>query len=87
MGAPILAAMHASKDGKDFAPLEIKSRALEKYYVFVPNKGEVLVIYGLSFPDKFERVLAKILCVQLKDTRAVQNPPIITYHDKIEERP
>jgi hypothetical protein len=49
--------------------------------VFVPAAGEVQVIYGLNFSDKFERVLAKILCVQMK------NPPLITYHEKVEDRP
>jgi hypothetical protein len=53
----------------------------------VPAKGEVQVIYGLNFPDKFERVLAKILCVQMKDTKNCKNPPNISYHDKIEDRP
>jgi len=87
MGAPILAAMNASLAGKDFSPLEIPYRALEKYYVFIPSAGSVQVIYGLNFPDKFERVLARTLCVQLKDCKGVQNPPLIAYHDKVEDRP
>ena len=87
MGAPILAAFTAALAGGSFKSLQIKYRNVESYYVFVPAAGEVQVIYGLNFPDKFERVLAKILCVQMKDTKSCKNPPLITYHDKVDDRP
>lgn len=86
VGAPIYAAMKAALKGEKFEPVEVPYRSDEKYWVF-SDKSEVTVVYGLNFHTDLEKVLARIVTIELKNNTGVANSANITFHDKVEDRP
>lgn len=86
VGAPIYAAMKAAQSGEKFEAVEVPYRSDEKYWVF-SDKGEVTVIFGLNFHTDLEKVLARIVTIELKNNAGVANSAGITFHDKVEDRP
>jgi len=86
IGAPIYAAMKAALNSEAFEPVEVPYRNDEKYWVF-SDKNEVIVIFGLNFHTDLEKVLARIVTIELKNNNGVQNSAGISFHDKVDDRP
>jgi len=78
--------MKAAQSGEKFEAVEVPYRSDEKYWVF-SDKGEVTVIFGLNFHTDLEKVLARIVTIELKNNAGVANSAGITFHDKVEDRP
>ena len=74
--------MQAAIKGEDFAPCEIPYRQDEKYWVMKPSKDDVLVFFSLNFHTKMERVLARILTIEMSG----RTFPNVTFHDRVEDR-
>ena len=85
MGAPIRKALiDVREESKENYLMEIPYRRDEKYWVRKQDTNAI-VYYNINFTDPTDIALAKIFCIELKDTKkTTSNAASVTYYQKID---